>query len=46
MDINGKILKKELLQNEIINLENLSKGMYFISFDHEGKRIVKKVVLK
>ena len=46
MDINGKILKKELLQNEIINLENLSKGMYFISFDQGGKRIVKKVILE
>jgi hypothetical protein len=45
-DINGKILKKELLQNETLNLEELAKGIYFISFYLEGKRIIKKVILE
>jgi uncharacterized repeat protein (TIGR02543 family) len=42
--INGKILKKGIVQNSQIHLEDLSKGMYLLQISSEGKKETHKII--
>ena len=46
-DAKGQIVMKSLRQNrnDVIDVSNLGKGMYFLTIDVDGKHIVKKVIL-
>jgi hypothetical protein len=42
--INGKLLKKGIIQNAQINLEDLSKGMYLLQISSDGKRETHRII--
>jgi hypothetical protein len=42
--IDGKLLKKGIVQNAQIQLSDLSKGMYLLQIASEGKKETQKII--
>ncbi len=46
LDLNGKVLKKERMENEIIDVSNLNSGFYFLMLRTDREIISKKILIK
>lgn len=43
-NITGKLVKTDMLNNNTINVENLNNGIYFLTFENQGKLVRQKFV--
>ncbi len=43
-NITGKLVKTDMLNNNTINVENLNNGIYFLTFENQGKIVRQKFV--
>ncbi len=46
IDINGQVVEKNELRSNVLSLENLSQGIYFIHFSSSQGEVIKKLVKK